>query len=168
MKVRLQTDDGVIGQHLDLHERMLGNFEAFRIGLNVNNRPKISNELSVLSDNLRDYAQLVQDNEKRFGQDAFLDYPVCLHGHYFLPLGYGFSREKVFNPTQTFGGLFEEILEFQEEHDRFLGETRKVPNVEIGHEDDYKGNGIGYDSLRGRLVLTKELLRRIGYEVRSV
>lgn len=160
-RIRRAQED--IDRHLAIHQSLSQEFYNVNESVNNRSRPLLIRAVNNLKKLFSEYASLVLEHERKLGENSFLEYPTCLEdypGHWFLMEGYDRARRCSFNPEQNYRGLEREIASLDNAA-RFLvvsGEElpRKSP-VEMGDS----GEGIMDTSLRGRLELTIELLRRV-------
>lgn len=153
---------GDIQKHLEIHEKILKNFYSLDEALNTNNRMGILETGELVYKNLEEYRKLVKNHTDILQRRAFLSYPTCMPGHYFIPpRGGRLFRELSFNPNKNYEGLFDEIVEGLVALDDFPENGESFGDFKLSRGDC--GEGIMDSSLRGRLELTKELLKRVGF-----
>ena len=132
--------------------------------INTHSRERVADASSQLCKFIGDYVDLVREHRKKCGEDAFLDYPTCISGHYFL-IG-DRTRELQFNPTRDYEGLEEEKQSIDKLVIDFQIRKNKIPQVKFCVIDS--GEGFFDSSLRGRLELNRELLKRVGLELPEI
>ena len=164
MNQRIREGGNDIQAHLRIHDALLGNFYSVDEALEADDRARIVEAGRLVFENLEKYGRLVGEHSNRFGERAFLYYPLCLPGHIFAPRGIGVIMEKVFNPEQDAEGFRRDIttgltaLEDLPLYGGGLGEIRMYSGYD-------SGKGIFETSLRGRLELTKSLLEKAGFQI---
>ncbi len=162
MRKRIKLNSGDIAKHLDLHKLMLKLFYDIEESANTSNRNSVSDAVSKLCTCVRDYTRLVAVHLHRPKEEAFLSYPTCIPGHYFVVPSFSIIRELSFNPNQNIHGVIREITDLEELLIDFEIQAEKISIVKVSDALD-TGEGISDTSLRGRLELTIELLKRAGY-----
>ena len=164
MNQRIREAGNDINYHLSTHNILLGNFYSVDEALRTNDRARIVKSGRHVFKNLEHYGNFVREHSNRFGERAFLYYPTCLPGHFFVPPCTGIIRQNVFNQEQSEDGLIRDIESGLTALENFLlkgdgfGETRMY----FGHDS---GKRISETSFRGRLELTKVLLERAGFQI---
>lgn len=101
-------------------------------------------------------------HHRKYGEKAFLEFPYCTQGIFPIPLlhedGSGTYMKFVFNLEKTTSRLRKDVKYLLSSSDSFLMLGGIIPNVKIGAPDS--GEGITDMSYRGRLELTRELIKR--------
>ncbi|MBS3086667.1 hypothetical protein J4422_03110 [Candidatus Pacearchaeota archaeon] len=164
MRQRIKDGRDDILAHLRIHDNLLSGFYSVDDALKTENRERIVEEGRRIFENLENYGKHVGEHSVRFAEKAFLYYPTCLSGHYFVPKGAGVIMEKVFNPQQNEEGLKEEITNGIIALENFplfsLNDELRVLRMYEGYDS---GEGSFGTSFRGRLELTRLLLERAGF-----
>lgn len=151
-----------ISRHLKIHDGIKESFYSIEEALNANNRGRIHGATLSLTNGIQEYTNLVAAHAQKLGSEAFLSYPVCVPGHYFMVEGTSDIRENIFNPEGTRSGIMDEIDGIRSSLISFSHGTESLFGFKLTDLEDH-GEGIFDTSLRGRIELTRELLRRVGY-----
>ena len=148
MQERIKTSSRDIFRHLDIYKELRDSFYSIDEALNISHR------------------RLVDAHMEGLGEDAFLDYPACLSGDYFMIQGvkHSVALSKIFNLSQDREGFLEELELGRAIVESFSHKQRALPSLSISDALD-SGDGVHDTSLRGRLEVTKLLLRRAGMNV---
>jgi len=151
-----------------LHEKILKGFYDIDEGLNTRNRERVADAAQYLTTDVLQYGALVSAHKAWAvaisGRVDFLDYPTCVPGHYFILPHCSEVRVKSFNSEQTLEGVGEGFTAIVKLSNDFRIGSAELPDIKISEDKD-TGEGIFDTSLRGRLELNKELLRRAGFFV---
>ena len=151
--------DIIIKTHESLSDEFYNIFES----LNTNNRTLVIRAVANIGQLLKDYGELVKKHNTRLGENSFLEYPTCIEGHMFLLRGYRKARECFFNNEQDYNGLQIEIETMNNVLRLLASSDEELPRenlLRLMNTED-TGEGIMDTSLRGRIELTKELLKRV-------
>ncbi|MDO8460744.1 MAG: hypothetical protein Q7S74_06555 [Nanoarchaeota archaeon] len=163
---RIAQED--IVNHFSFHEYAVKAFYSIDELANVNNREGVVNiarELAIQLEQYSGFTGIITEHKTRLEKKAFLNYPVCFRGHYFQVPWYTNLAEKSFNPTISESGVITEAIKTRYLGNQFLTVQGPIPKITISEGKD-SGEGLIDTSLRGRLELTKELLRRAGFKIK--
>jgi len=164
MRRRLETAREDIDAHIRLHKRMLDIFYSIDESMNARNRGKVAGLATNLCDELINYSGLVEKHIARLGGLAFLNYPYAQGGRFFTSARMGNEGGRSilaylsFNSNKTKDGLAEEVQNLREIAPEFNIRSDPIQRIQLGDHDT--GEGTMDTSYRGRLELTKELLKR--------
>lgn len=165
MKRRISLDSGEISQYLETHERLLNNIHSIDKSVERNDRESVGDAIISLCYFATSYVGLVVYHRNRLralGEEPFLSYPTCLPGHYFYDSNFDKIKWCSFNPTQNSEGAAKDINNLLSLDKDFKTYSQKLVQVKV-IDDEHQDEGLRGTSLRSRLVLTKELLKRVGY-----
>ncbi|MBS3071925.1 hypothetical protein J4408_02960 [Candidatus Pacearchaeota archaeon] len=160
MKKRLEIGEEDILIHLKLFGKMRDNFYSIQEFANTQNRNEIYNETKYLCKNLLKYHDLVISHKNKLKEFTFLELPSAQKSKLFLtPFvhsdGRGYLRHLRFNNEDI--NWDKSVSYFKKSNFNFKTSNCKIPEL-VPTQDD--GEGINYETLRGRLELTIELIRR--------
>ncbi len=164
MRERFGVAGEDIRSHFKMHSQARDRFYDIDEAINRNNRTDVVAATTSLIEAVGGYSSLVSQHVARLGDSAFMYYPTCVPGHYFVVPGYRKIVEKSFNPEQSLDGISEELSLLGDLVRGFEAMRGKILAVRLSEGED-SGEGISDTSLRGRLELTKELLKRAGFVV---
>jgi hypothetical protein len=164
MRERFRQAGSDIRIHYGLHAQARDRFYDADEAINRYDRSGVVLAARSLIDVVREYAGLVSQHVARLGDSAFMYYPTCVPGHYFVVSGYRKIVEKSFNPEQSLDRISEELSLLGDLVRGFEAKRGKILAVRLSEGED-SGEGISDTSLRGRLELTEELLKRAGFVV---
>jgi len=164
-RIEIASED--IRQHYKAHKSFLENFYSIDESINTGNRGRATDATLSLCDNVLNYLPIMRAHELRFLEDSFLHAPMCPPGHYFqIPDSGRLEIPQLdFNyPAQTdyVAGVYLNII--KKLAPVFRINPDNMPYVRVATQPD-SGEGIIDTSLRGRLELNKELLRRVDFEL---
>lgn len=159
---RIKKYPKLIKSHHKYYESMRDSFYLIQEFIPENDRKLIAKNSRTLIDSLKNYRNLVENHQDT--ARPFLHYPTCLRGHYFLIDGDDRIKENSFNPHQTKLGLEKEIRYIYRLLSFFPTISDNISHVKLSHEFD-SGTGFSDTSLRGRVELNKELLKRAGFDI---
>ena len=164
MNQRIKEGKDDILSHLRIHDTLLKNFYSLDEALKTENRARIVEESKHVFENLENYGNLVGKHSERFQERAFLHYPTCLSGHYFVDFYTRRVKQKVFNPQQNQFGFRVEITWGKEALANFplSSSLEKLKEIRM-YEGHDSGEGTFETSFRVRLELTRLLLERAGF-----
>lgn len=164
MKNRILSGKLDIMCHQKFHELFLNSFYDIDESINTNKRTKVANIASLLCVNVITYLEFVEQNHLRLGNDYFLYYPSCPPGDYFqIPnLSNRIIPQLEFNPSKTKKGGRIDLTKINMIISDFKLGKDKIPSVRVASQED-TGEGIMDSSLRGRIELNNELLRRVSF-----
>lgn len=159
MRKRIANAREDIQAHGKLHRLLLEHFETLDESIAINDRNLIASTTNRLSHSLLDYTELVRQHQQRIGAKAFLHYLTCPPGHFYHLKNTQYFAEKRFNPEQTFFGAVAAVKEIDDSLETFQQGEDSMANAFVMDIPD-NGKGIMDASLRGRIALNEELLRR--------
>lgn len=171
MRRRFETASDDITAHVEAHERMLDIFYSIDDAMNARNRGKVASLATNLCKELTGYSGLVERHIARLRELTFLNYPYAQSGRFFTHAllrdenGKSIFNCFSFNPNKTKVGLAEEVQNLREIAPEFNIRSDPIQRIQLGDHDT--GEGIMDTSYRGRLELTKELLKRAEKFVRG-
>src|SRR3989344_3227782 len=166
MQERIKTSSRDIFRHLDIYKELRDSFYSIDEALNISHRRLVVQHSRAIYKCLVNIGVLVDAHMEGLGEDAFLDYPACLSGDYFMIQGvkHSVALSKIFNLSQDREGFLEELELGRAIVESFSHKQRALPSLSISDALD-SGDGVHDTSLRGRLEVTKLLLRRAGMNV---
>lgn len=164
MKNRMLFGRNDIIDHRKFHESFLNKFYDIDEFINTNNRTKVGDVVDLLCNDVSDYLSFVYQHHLILSNDYFLYYPSCPTGHYFqIPKSdIKIIPQLEFNPKKTKkgGGIY--LAKIKRVIPNFKLGKDKIPSMRVASQED-SGDGIIDNSLRGRIELNNELLRRVGF-----
>lgn len=150
-----------IKNYLRMHERLNNLFYTLEEqGINIGNRENVSLTAREMIIILKGLSEVVEGHLEKCSR-PFLAHTYCPSGHFFKIGRHGQTLYKSFNLAKDLSGLEEELENLKKEQFAFMGRGDEFPAFKISDDYDH-GEGIRDTGLRGRLELTKELLRRAG------
>ena len=158
VKKRTKIASHDIARHFELHDAACEEFYCIEEFLNVHNPSKLYNHTNHLCRSLFSYQSIVYSHMRRLKEEAFLFYPFCISGHVFCPTSSDGFYEHSFNKPHSQPGFDSSVCAIKNAS-KFL--LRKKAIFAGRKLTDLRDTGEGMDnSLRGRIVTAKELLRR--------
>ncbi|MDP2924741.1 MAG: hypothetical protein Q8N99_00045 [Nanoarchaeota archaeon] len=164
MKRRIELASEDIREHHSYHGLFLEHLISIDASIGNNDRQAIGNSANELCETVSVYMDFVEEHRKRLVDNAFLYYPNCPCGHYFHIQSYSMEpRELFFNPAASkfFGNIhlrkIKRLL-----HDFIIRQENLPLGAKVASQTD-SGEGIMDTSLRGRIALNQELLKRIDF-----
>lgn len=167
MRGRIEKASEDITQHLGIHDSLEKAFFDVEEALNANNRVRATDAGHRVYDGFEAYNTLILKHNVHCTDteiEPFLLPPACVTGHYFMIPGTPFIRPQAFNPEFSAEGFVDEVGEGRVLLQEFVTRTDPLVGVKLADLPD-SGEGITGCSLRGRLALTRELLKRASYSV---
>jgi hypothetical protein len=157
-RIRMARED--LLKHGEYHKSLLRLFQSLDSSTQANRRGDFIFNCRLILSEVLGYAKLVSNHQRLYEEESFLYQPSCPSGKYFHSLEYRVSREKMFNPQETFKDLGEEIraigqLTHDSEHLSF-----GLPRIVLSRQGFNKENPAG--SLTQRVHLNKRLLEQTG------
>ncbi len=167
MRRRLRDGKEDIQRHIEFHDIGVKAFYDINDASNRNDRSGVIAVTFQLAEKTREYGLVVDRNKLSLRLTSFLDFPHANIGNYFCGMlvnsdGCGIIRALEFNPKNSFEGLRKGLDNLTQISLGFVSRDGPIPQVPIGNHDT--GQGITDNSYRGKFELTKELLRRVGYD----
>lgn len=164
MKNRILFGKNDIMNNQKFHESFLNKFYDIDEFINTNNRTKVGDVADLLCNDVNDYLNFVYQHHLILGNNYFLHYPSCPPGHYFqIPnSGIRIIPKLEFNPKKTKKGGEIYLAKIKRVIPDFKLGKNKIPLMKVATQED-TGEGIMDSSLRGRIELNNELIRRVGF-----
>ena len=164
MEKRKFTAFNVVRENALFHVHALKYFYDIEERANVHNRRSVANVTQNLCVGFGRYINFVKEHRSVMGNKAFLNYPTCISGHYFQVAWHDGIREKEFNAEQSWRMGLSDCIRIRETADYFARQNGKIPPVQISERRD-EGEGITDNSLRARVELNKQLVKRAGIDL---
>ncbi len=168
MRYRIEQAHEDIRLHAQTHRRLLQQFQNLQASVAKGLRANIVEHMTQpLIENIQGYVDDVKNHHRKHGHQAFLNYPYALGANIFWVQDAMDSIHEIgnttFNQAKSQVGALGELLLIQQQAKNFQKRTLVLPStINILSAQD-SGKGIDYASLRGRLELNTELLKRTGF-----
>jgi len=166
MRKRISNASNDLKRHQEIHKACLNYFYTIDESINTSNRQIVSNAANNLCEQVLEYLTLVQEHQIIQKGESFLYYPSCPAGHYFyIPNSdMRITHQLRFNPLRSMKGAEKDIRKIKDGIQDFSLNTKRVHPMKISSQSD-SGEGIIDTSLRARIELNQELLKRAGFSL---